>query len=283
MEFCPPPRRRGLPLALALLLPLAPACSTGGAPSGGAVLPVLSSATYEREEAFEVNIDLGGMNLPVVMEGSGTLEARFEPRGDGTRVTAEYRSWSASISNPMAGGQSADQTQIRGATVFDLDARGRVAVVSLPEVTGSAAELYDGTQFAHDFFPRLPGRLPEAGESWTDTIAYQSAAGGTDGRVESAVRYTAVGDTVVDGRRLLHIRGESQERMELRGSSDGETFTQSLRGTSTHTYLWDGQAGILHSSRVEGELTGSMAVESIGMQFPVRGGGRTVMRRTGGE
>jgi hypothetical protein len=270
-------------LFLSVLLLAGAACSSGSSSPAGAVVPAVPSVTYEREGAMEMNIDLGGTNLPVVIRESGILEAHFEPRSDGARVSAEYRSWNASISNPMAGDQSADQTQIRGATVFDLDARGRVSVASLPEVTGTAQELFDGTQLAHDFFPRLPGRLPEPGESWTDTIAYESDSAGGRSQVESAIDYTAVGDTVLDGQRLLHIRAESQDRIEVRGTSGGQAFSQSLEGTSQHNYLWDGQAGALHTSRIEGVFAGSMTVDAVGMQFSVRGSGRTLMRRIGGR
>jgi hypothetical protein len=276
-----PRRLPGLSAALALALPLAAACGSGGPAPGGALVPTLASAAWDRDVTVDVRIDLGGQDLPVRITGSGVLEADFEPREGGVRVSAGYRSWSARATNPMAGTQTADESQIQGRTVFDLDARGRPTVVSVPTTTGAAAELFDGTQLAHEFVPRMPGRVPGAGESWTDTITYTSSIPGGESRSEQVVRYTAVGDTVVDGRTLLHIRAESEDRAEVRGSAEGQAFRQNFSGTSRHTYLWDGRDGVVHYSRVEGEMSGSMTMVGMGMEFPMRAGGTTEMRRRG--
>lgn len=272
-------RSRVFLVPIVLALPLVGACSTGGAVSGVAIAPLVPSATYEREEELELSIDLGGQDLPIGISSNAVLDAGFQVEGEGTRVTVEHQTWEARATNPLAGTETADASQLEGATVFVLDARGRPTVISIPTSAGSADQFFDGTQLAHEFFPRLPGRTPSPGDAWTDTIAFTSIGSETESRVEQVVRYTAVGDSVVDGRAFFLIRADSDDRVGQEGITQGMSFRQDMTSTTRHTYLWDREAGLLHYSRLEGDLTGTMSVEAAGMQFGVRGRATTVMRR----
>lgn len=267
------------PLATLLFLPLLAACASGGGGGGSPIAPGGATATYEWEGATQLSIDAGGQTLPVGLRSTAVLEARFRPEGRGTRVSLEFREWEARLDNPMAPAQTADVSMVRGETVFTLDGRGRPTVVSTPSLSGSAAQFLDATQLANAFFPRLPAQGLRPGAAWTDTIAFTSSNAAGEARVHQVVRYTAVGDTVVEGRTLLLIRGESDDRLAQGGSMEGMTFRQDLTGSSRHTYLWDAAAGILQSSRVESDLVGTMTVDAAGMSLGMSARGTVTMRR----
>jgi hypothetical protein len=250
-------------IAVALFLGLtAGACASpggGSAPTG--LSPSVTSATYTRADSFDLDIDAGGQRIPVRVTSMGTHALTMAREGTATRFTASLQDFTASSSNPMAPTVTSDGSGIVGPLVFDADDRGRVSVTSLPTVTGPSAQLFDPTGLAHTLFPRFPAEPVVAGVRWSDTLQYESDAGGAFSRTRSVITYTAAGDTVVDGRSYLLIRGESADQLQQSGTNAGTNFSQELSGTGTHRYLWDRGAGLLHSSRVEGTLQGTMTVD----------------------
>lgn len=279
------PGHPDLPLFL-LLLPVLvtlAGCASGGGerPSGGlTALATVQSAVYERSQSMELSIDAGGQVLPVTVSDRSVLEVSFRPEGSSTRVSATVRSFEGRMTNPIAPTLTADASQIQGPVVFLLDPRGRPTVVSLPTTSGAAEQLFDGTQLAHEFGPRLPGRSAPTGSTWTDTIAYAvEGAGGMNSTVQQVVRYTVAGDTVVDGRSYLLIRGEGEDRIAQSGVTGGMQVSQDLNGTSVHMYFWDTGAGILHSGRVESTLIGSMTADVAPIPLAVRARGTATIQR----
>jgi hypothetical protein len=221
----------------------------------------VTSATYTRADSFDLDIDAGGQRIPVRVTSTGTHALTMSREGAATRFTALVQEFSGSSSNPMAPTVTSDGSGIAGPLVFNADAMGRVTVTSLPTLTGAAAQLFDPTGLAHTLFPRFPGEPVAAGTRWSDTLQYESDEAGAFSRVQSVITYTAAGDTLVDGRSYLLIRGEGTDRLQQSGTNAGTSFSQELSGPSTHLYLWDRDAGLLHSSRVEGTLQGTMTVD----------------------
>lgn len=258
-------------LSPALALLLAACASAGGGGEGVlSIVPAAGTTHYEREQTLELSIDAGGQLIPVNVAERSSMEMTRQRQGGNTRVTLAIRSYEGRTTNPMAPAVTGTVEQIQGPVIFDLDSRGRATPVSLPGVTGGASEMFNASQLVHELIPRLPGGPVAPGGSWTDTISYQSeGVGGGSDAVHLVVRYTAVGDTVVSGRSYLLIRAESQDRVQQQGSSGGMQFSQSLDGTSRHTYLWDLAEGVLHASRVEGNLRGSMTVDVAPMPLTV--------------
>lgn len=236
------------------------ASAGGGSPSSG-LSPSVTSATYTRADSFDLDIDAGGQQIPVRVTSTGTHALTISRAGTGTRFAASVEEFSGTSSNPMAPPVTSDGSGIEGPLVFEADARGRVTVTSLPTVSGPSAQLFDPTGLAHTLFPRFPDEPVVAGTRWSDTLQYESDEGGSSSRVRSTITYTAAGDTVVDGRSYLLIRGESTDQLQQSGTNAGTSFSQELSGPSTHVYLWDRDAGLLHSSRVEGTLQGTMTVD----------------------
>lgn len=250
-------------IAVASFLALAAGgcASAGGGSSSTGLSPSVTSATYTRADSFDLDIDAGGQRIPVRVTSMGTHALAMSREGTATRFSASLQSFTASSSNPMAPTVTSDGSGIVGPLVFDADARGRVSVTSLPTVTGPSAQLFDPTGLAHTLFPRFPAEPVVAGARWSDTLQYESDEGGAFSRTRSVITYTAAGDTVVDGRSYLLIRGESADQLQQSGTNAGTNFSQELSGPSTHVYLWDRGAGLLHSSRVEGTLQGTMTVD----------------------
>lgn len=238
------------------------ACASagGGTPPHG-LSPSVTSATYTRSDSFDLDIDAGGQQIPVRVTSTGTYALTMSREGASTRFSASVQDFSGSSSNPMAPTVTSDGSDIEGPLAFEADARGRVTVIALPTLSGPAAQLFDPTGLAQTLFPRFPDQPVVAGTRWSDTLQYESNQGGALSRVQSTITYTAAGDTVVDGRSYLLIRGEGTDRLQQSGTNAGTNFSQELSGPSTHLYLWDRDAGLLHSSRVEGTLQGTMTVD----------------------
>lgn len=239
----------------------------------------MESATWEREASTELSIDAGGQVIPVRISQRSVLTARFRPEGADTRVSLVVEDFEGRMTNPMAPEVTATEGQIDGSVEFLLDRRGRPTILSLPTTSGGAAQLFDGWELVHGFVPRFPEGGVAPGATWADTISYAPEGSGMTGTVRQVVRYAAAGDSVIEGRSYRVIRAESDDRVEQRGATGGMQIAQTLEGTSTHLYLWDEEAGVLHSAQVESTLSGSMNVDVAPMPLGVRARGTSTLVR----
>ena len=87
--------------------------------------------------------------------------------------------------------------------------------------------------------------------------------------------YTLVGDTVVDGRTLRHIRVAGDVTNEGAFTQGGTTMTQSMTGSANGFVLWDAERGVMTHARFDRDLEGSMTVPGMasfdmGLAGPVR-------------
>ncbi len=265
--------------AVALLLALM-ACG-GGPPAPPALaydLPAGTSLTYEMADTTYVDIDAMGQTMQTVQASSGIAEVTMEPVGDGVRVTMTFPELSASLTQPMAGTLSADESALKGSVVFTLDRRGHVQVEEVPDVSGTLEQLFEGGAVAHTFFPRLPGRGVGAGDTWTDTIAFSAEI--ANGEMESTMilTYTAEGNATVDGRNVLRIAVEGDATTEVTASMQGaDIFQSAVAGVQGHV-LWDTNAGVMVEQVTEMEGDGTIDVSMAPEPMPIQLRGRSIIR-----
>lgn len=265
--------------AQALVLATLSAAACGGVastgPAGLAIgVPSPAAVTYVTGDTVVVDVDAGGQFLQVRITEAATLGASFRGRGDGVELTLDVREYRAQTVNPMASA-SADGSGISGPLVVNLDRQGAASVVSMPSVSGSAAEMFSPLELAHGLLPRLPGRAVPVGGSWTDTIEYSGAQG--PGSVTAAIEmtYTVAGDTVVDGRSLVKLTMQGTSRSQSTGVTTGMDFEQNVTGSVKGWALWDQNRRLLVESFTESDGTGAMNVSAapfpLGLRVKTRG------------
>ena len=122
--------------------------------------------------------------------------------------------------------------------------------------------MVSGLALAHTFFPGLPGRAASVGESWVDTVAFEGEDGPGVRSETSILTYTIVGDTLVDGKALLHISiagtALSEQDLEMGGMAIHQESEVVVEGY----VLWDFQAGVRfeHYRRATGSGTVSLPI-----------------------
>ncbi len=266
---------RALYLTLVLVTPLA-ACAGGAGPAGMAspaalayAVPPGGTATYLQGDTVQMAMDMGGQGLDVTIEAAATLDLAYGGTGDAIEVSATYREFEILASNPMAGTQRGDETEIGGPVVFTIDRTGEGVLVSAPTIEGVAAQAVSPAAMAITFFPRLPGRAVSAGEMWVDTVSYRTdeAAGTNEGT--SVYEFTAVGDTLVGGRSLLKVSFLTTDERLSHTNQAGAEITQDVAGDGRGFYLWDPARNLIVEQFAEGRLRGTMTVSVAPMPLGI--------------
>jgi hypothetical protein len=194
----------------------------------------------------------------------------FAADSGGVRVTATLLDLDARMSNPLGADQTVDESDVEGQVVFVLDPRGAPTVERVPELGPGAAQFFTGSTIANGFFPRLPGRVPAPGESWVDTVSYSSDEAGAQSTVRTIWTYTAAGDSAVAGALYQLVRASGATEQSSGGTIAGTDFTQSVSGSVEGHFLWDGAAGLLHSSEYRSDLSGESVISIAPVPLQVR-------------
>ena len=252
-------------------------CGTSGpSPDGGLRfdVPATAAAVYTTGDTLALSVDspMGAMTLN--MDSRMTLDLAFERAQDGVQVSAQVADMDASLTNPMTGRSSVDESDVDGPLVFVVQPDGSVAVAATPTVSGAGEELRPFQSLPYELFPRLPGRVISPGGSWVDTVTWNS--GPDEGPLASSTvyTYTLAGDTTVAGSVLLKIDVAGETSLEGSMETGGLHIEQSLSGTTSGFYLWDAEAGLLHSAELNRELEGSLRVPSMNIPaMPIRARG----------
>lgn len=247
----------------------------GGA-SGPAVLgyavPSPSALTYASGDTVSVDIEAGGQSFQVTQNASMLLETSFADAGEGVQVTMRVRDLAGRMTQPMGAPISADESGVQGPLVFRLDADGDVEVVSEPELSDEAGTFFSTLALAHTFFPALPARQVEIGDTWTDTLAFSGPQPGGEIDSRSIVAYTVTRDTVIAGRSVLRIDLTGTSEQARSGMLAGNDFTQRLAGDVEGYVLWDLSRGVMVESFADGTFRGNMevAIAPFPLQLRVR-------------
>ena len=262
--------------ALVLITPLAACAGSGSGPASPAAPPALAyamppggAATYVQSDTVEMVMDLGGQLMDVTIEMNATMDMTYSGGGDALEVTATFREFDLSASNPMAGTQRADESEIDGPLVFTIDRTGEGTLVTAPQLDDIAAQGLSPASMAAGFFPRLPGRAVTVGEMWTDTVSIDVVEefGSTEGR--AIYDFTAVGDTLVDGRTYLKVTFTSFDERVSNSQQMGADIAQDVAGEGEGYYLWDASRNLIVAQYIEARLGGTMDVSMAPMPLGI--------------
>jgi len=245
--------------------------SCGGGPPAPPALayrvPAAPDVSYTVTDTGAISIEALGQSLSLDVGAAASYRLAFAQAGDGVQVTVSVEDLAATIAVPMAGPVSIDESSVTGDLVFRLNRRGDVTVISTPEIDAAAGQLVPPQQIAHSFFPGLPGRAVSVGDSWPDTIAYESEAGGGQ---TSVLEYTVVGDTLVDGRSLLSIAFRGTAEMTQALSMQGTEISQATSLVIEGRVLWDLQRGIMFERVSNATGTGTVRAALLPVELPTR-------------
>lgn len=270
----PPRTTRAWPMLAAALAGCGAPAIEGPSPPGLAYdLPRPNPATYTFSDTADFSIQAGAMGtLDLRVGQSGVAELEFRRDVSGFEVMARFPEYSASFQAPNQGITRADEEGIQGPIVVSLDARGAVAVVDTPYMNPAVLEVSGPESLVRPLFVHLPGREVEPGARWVDTVTTVEEGPETTSRGRSIITSTLRGDTLVAGDRLLVITTESDNLIELTGTSGGVEIRQRLTGTTRGRILWDPQRHLLVERHEEGRLTGTLELPGMGAEgLPVSG------------
>ncbi len=253
--------------AVAALTLALTACGGGGPAGMGYAVPSSGSVTYMTADTTVIDIDAMGQMMQMSQTADGQMTAAFASAGDGVEVTMTVDDYSGRMNQPMGAPVTANESGIDGPMVFTMDRMGNVTVGSKPNVSGNAELLFTPLSTMYTFFPGLPGGAVAAGDMWTDTVSYSGVEGPGEVDVLMIMSYSAVGDTMVDGRTLMKINVTGGSESEASTNMQGMDVFQSIQGEVDGFVLWDSQAGVMYERRYnlsgQGTIDVSMAPQPL--------------------
>ena len=169
----------------------------------------------------------------------------------------------------------------KGDLVFTIDRTGNGTVVSSPTLKGAAEQLVDTYATAYEFFPALPGGAVDPGDTWADTIQFTSNRAGGETETTSTYLYTLVGDTLVDGKTLLHITYTGENETEGTALNQGMEMMTSMSGDVEGLVLWDPARSLMVHTEGSVELDGTLEMPGSGMPamtLAVSGAGKAYLQ-----
>jgi len=261
--------RRTIPLFVAMAAvtgcataPLAPPALAYGEQS-------TTTATYVHADTTSVDVSAMGQRLQLSQHGRAVYDVAFTEAPSGVSVSVSVRTLEATINQPMGGSLPLDEGSVEGPVEFTLDRVGNSVLSRSPRVTTEASQLVSGLGLAHTFFPALPGRPVVPGDSWVDSLTFSGEEGGGTRSESSVLRYTVAGDTVVDGRTLLHIGFEGSATLSNEMEVSGMAVSQSSEVEVDGLVLWDVQTGLMveHVRRSAG--TGTAQIPIVPVPLPI--------------
>ncbi|MFW5947758.1 MAG: hypothetical protein ACOCUW_04635, partial [Gemmatimonadota bacterium] len=254
----------GAVTVVALLL-AACAGPPGPAPAGlGYEVPDPNPATYSFSDSTAFSIESGVGRMEVLTTSVGTAELEFRDEPPGYRVEVRFPRLDVAFETPAQGAVRADEADVDGPVVVRLGARGDLVVVDTPALGATLAEVTGPEGLVRPLFVQLPGRPVREGARWVDTVTTREESGGTVTRSTSVITSVLLGDTIVEGRRLLRIRTSASHDVEVTGVSGGVDVEQRLTGESWGRLPWDEASDVLFTRFEEGELTGTLTLPGTG-------------------
>jgi len=235
----------------------------------GYSVPAVNPVMYSSQDTARINIEVQpGMSMDQTMGQNSTVRLSFAPdtTGGGLAVTATWVDFSAFMESSMMPRQEVGAEALAGDFELRVSPEGEVEQVSGPELPDEVQQLsMGGDNMFVDFFLRLPNRVVQPGESWSDTVRVDEENEGARSVNETVVTSTLRGDTTVAGRRLWVINSTKTTHVLVEGNMQGMDMRNELNGTINETSLWDPARRMLHSSSSTGSMTGVVSIPNAGM------------------
>ena len=271
-------KRGKLPALVAIVV--AAGCAGSGGPStaspaGMFTFGVPSPPTANYVMADTMVMDLSGMptgDMTMTMHIHGGMDLEFASDPEGTRVTGAVKIDNATMSSGMFGtmplpvGEFGDQTM-----ELLVSPDGEIEIISAADIGGvGGMDFGAGSDPTAGLFPDWPDGSLEPGDSWTDTMeaSPQMDLADVGASMESATTtittYTFVGDTVVDGRTVLHFVYEGDFSNETVMDVVGAEMNTTISGTTAGLFLWDADRGLVRYLLTTMNMSGDMAMPGIG-------------------
>jgi hypothetical protein len=209
--------------------------------------------------------------MEIAARSAATYALRFTSSGAGVRVSATVEELDASVVMPGASPLSMDEGALAGDFVFELDGRGHASSMSSPQANQLGGQVFAAPLVAHALFPRLPGRVVSAGDSWVDSVTYREEAEAGETQVRSSLTYTVVGEPQMNGRSLLEIGFEGTAQVTQDLDLEGASVVQSSEVEVEGRLLWDTGARVLYESEMTMTGPGSVRIALLpGAALPTR-------------
>lgn len=247
-------------------------------------VPAENPVDYTFADTARFAIDTGPMGtMRVVGAQEGRAELTFREDDGRLLVDVRFPRLDASFESMTQGAERVDESHVSGPFGVTLAPGGGLTVVDTPAVTPELGDMIGPETLLRPLFVHLPGRPVETGATWTDTVRTLEETRTTRSTGQSIVTTTLVGDTLVDGRRLLLLRTRAENRVEVVGTAGAVDAQQLLRGTTVGRVLWDPERRLLVERHEEGELSGTLTLPGFDVDgLPVTGAVRRTVRLSPG-
>lgn len=234
-------------------------------------VPSPPNAVYHYSDSMSIRM---GKSLGLSASTSMTMKLDIEQDGHGIRLLGVVENSKGRMSSGFTGEMTMDGL-MDGAVEFLVGSRGELRVVLLPGVAipgfaslpngpmdiGQASAKPPLAGVARVLYPPLPGRALEAGDTWADSVETSVESESMGGSNTAVTSYTLLGDTVVDGREMLHIAFTSEITAGI--SMDvGVGMTQTMKTSVTGLILWDTERGL--TAYAQTNLTAESVSSGIG-------------------
>ena len=254
---------------LTIIATVAPAGCTGpGAPSPAGTLsygvPSPPGAVYHIGDTMSIDMNTGAGSVEVTGAGSVTVGLAFRTDPGGVRVVGTVEAFQGIATNPMMGTETADLDDLSGNLEVVIGRHGVEEVVSFPELSGPVAQMSSFPALGYLLFPRLPGGDVDPGATWMDTVNASTETDGATTTTTTVGTYTLVGDTLVDGRSLVHIAVANQVSMETKMEEGGMSIAQNVSGSTDGFVLWDPERRLVAYAEYERDAEGTMSMGPMG-------------------
>ena len=247
---------------------VAAGCAGPGSPSPADTLtyevPSPPSAVYHIGDTMSIDLDTPAGSVAVSGAGSATIGLAFQADPGGLRVVGTVEAFAGSMTNPMVGTQTAGLDDLSGNLEVVVRRHGVAELVSFPVLSGPAAQMSSFPLLAYLLFPRMPAGDVGPGTSWMDTVNSSTDTEGVSTTTTAVSTYTLVGDTVVDGRSLVHIAVATELTTETVTQEVGMSIARSEAGSTDGFVLWDPERRLVARAEYERDLEGTLSMGAMG-------------------
>lgn len=272
-----------------LLAIIAAGGATGCAGTGGSspfeslgyVVPRPASALYEIGDTMSIDMETPAGGMAITGGTSVRLGLNFHRRGGGNMlVETGVEAFEGTMRHPVMGTQRAGMENLSEYLQVEMNHRGVEEVVSFPQLAGPVAQISPFSAIPYLLFPHMPDGEVAPGATWADTVNVTTETDEASTTINSVSTYTLVGDTVVDGRTLVHVAVATEITSDTEAEQGGMTITQSVAGSSDGFFLWDPERRLVAHAEYERDLEGTVSMANMGtMDMAITGPTRIRLER----